>query len=1134
MSHWDLIRSRARGARAHALSEAQGNERAEALLAAADRLTGIKRVGLPHGDALLDGAQSALDLDIKYIWFDNTVESTLALFYQAHEYAHFWLHTERSVCDDTDINPNAEDDDIPLGVDRVEGYGPRERHEREANVFAREFLLPLAVARKWYLNEALRTPAIVSRTGLPESVVLHQLARGVLVPETSETDTEPPAAEEAALDESQRAAAQATRGPMLVDAGPGTGKTRTLCGRITHLLRQGVRPSAILALTFSNKAAEEMRERVAKSRPDVASAIWMGTFHAYGLELLRKYGDRIGIPASPEVLDPADAVAVLESRLTELNLVHFQYLPEPARDLRHIVAAISRAKDDLIDPTLYAAFAEKMRSTAASDEDHEAAAKAMEVANVYRIYQDTLTAENLLDFGDLIFRTVHLLREHSEVRDEVRRQHAHVLVDEYQDVNRASALFLKELVGGGAGLWVVGDARQSIYRFRGASPENIREFRRDFPGAKTLPLERNYRSASRILRVVSAFGSQMPDSAGGDGFSGWVPDRQVSGEVAMEIADGPAGEAEGIARLIQQQRSRGILFRQQAVLCRSHTWLGRVAEALEKADIPTFYLGDLFERAEVRDMLALVSLTSEGDGRGLIRVARYPEYQIPLDDVLTLFRLARENNKFFPEALSLAQDSTEISSSGKAALARLASHISDVHFGTKPWSLLSSYLFTHSSYLGSLLLAHDVRSQQRRLALYQFLRFAIEHRVKRDRSGRIDPKRSFLGQVRWLEDLGEEKQLRQMPNWASGVDAVRMLTVHGSKGLEFNTVFMPALSVGVFPASPQWRPCPPPAGMVTPSSEQHLDEETCLFFVALSRATDFLCLSRPTHSATGRTSNPSPLLNAIRAELPWPPDGAVTWSTNATGSEPTPAANRQSGRDFSVEELDRYLRCPREYFYRHVLEVRAASDAAAYVQFHRGVYALLRWLAEQHAVGRQPDTTEALEHLGQIWKELKLEGHPYEGLYRAIAQSMVGRAASRRRAGIRVPSPQWRLPLRNGTILLQPDDLERLRDGQEVVERVRTGRPTKDDRRGKFDDIYAVYVAAAEQAEPRVSRGVQVRFLSTDEVLAVSLSSKELKTRLDHYDKAMSGIASQEFAPKPNEHRCPRCSFYFICPVAEE
>ena len=245
-------------------------------------------------------------------------------------------------------------------------------------------------------------------------------------------------------------------------------------------------------------------------------------------------------------------------------------------------------------------------------------------------------------------------------------------------------------------------------------------------------------------------------------------------------------------------------------------------------------------------------------------------------------------------------------------------------------------------------------------------------------------------------------------------------------------------------------------------------------------------------------------------------------------------ASKQSGRDFSVDELDRYLKCPKEYFYRHVIEVRAASDAAAYVQFHRGVYGLLRWLAEQHATGRQPDLAEALEHLAQIWKDLRLDGHPYEGLYKGIAQTMEGRATSRRRTGIRVPSPEWRLSLRNGTVLLQPDDLERRQDGQEIVERIRTGRPTKDDRKGKFDDIYAVYVAAADRVEPHVPRRVQVRFLSTDEVLEVSLSPKELKTRLDRYDKAMAGIASQEFAPKPNEHRCPRCSYYFICPAAGE
>jgi len=1133
MTHWDLIRSRARDKRLFVLTEA-GGERASELLAAADRLTGIKRVGLPRGDVLLDGAQSSLDIEGKYIWFDNTIESALALFYQAHEYAHLWLHGDHSACDDADVDPEADDDDIPMGVERVEGYGPHERREREANVFAREFLLPLEVARQWYVAEGLRTPAVVTRTGLPESVALHQLARAVLVPpsadgeETSTPRTDPP------LDPSQKAAAQAPRGPMLVDAGPGTGKTKTLCARIDHLLTKGALPSSILALTFSNKAAEEMRERVARMRRDVGPELWMGTFHAYGLELLRKYGSHLGLSPSPEVIDPSDAVALLESRLADLDLFHYQHLPEPALNLRHIVAAISRAKDELVNPTAYANLADAMLTTATCDDDREAAAKAQEVARVYRIYQEALDAESLLDFGDLIFKVVRLLREHADVRDAVRRMHPHVLVDEYQDVNRASALFLKELVGAGAGLWVVGDTRQSIYRFRGASPKNIRQFDRDFPGAKVVPLRRNYRSASRIVRLVSAFGRQMPEAAGGGGFAAWDVDRPIDGDVAMEVADNPPAEAAGIARLIRQRHDAGIAFRHQAVLCRSHTWLARVSDALEKAGIPVFYLGDLFERPEVRDMLALLSLTSEGDGRGLVRVARFAEYQIPLEDVLTLFRLAREGNTFFPDALDLAQNAPDISNGGKKAIARLASHLSGVHFGTKPWTLVSSYLLTHSNYLRPLLSQNSVQAQQCRLALYQFMRFASEHRIRRATVGRADPKRMFLRQIRWLEELGEEKQLRQMPSWADGIDAVRMLTVHGSKGLEFNTVFVPALSKGTFPASPQWRPCPAPLGMLDQTSTEHEAEEACLFFVSLSRARDFLCLSRPARSSLGRTSNPSPFLHTISAELPRPPDGAVTWP-----GAPTTAQSTDSGvgsaatREFSVDELDRYLNCPREYFYRHVLEIRAGNDGTAYVQFHKCVYDLLRWMAEQHATGQQPSTAAALQQFGMLWKQLTLDSHPHEPLYRKIAESMVARSSSRGRLGTHVASPEWRLSLTNGSIVVRPDDVERLQDGSEVVERLRTGRPTKEQIGGKFDDIYAAYVEAADRAEPRVQRRVQIRFLSTDTVLPVSLSTKEIQTRLDRYDKAISGITRKEFLPKPSEHRCPRCSYYFICPTAE-
>lgn len=1115
------------------LAEAGGDERAGALLAAADRLTGFTRVGLPHGDPLLDGAQSSLDREIGYIWFDTEIDASLALFYQAHEYAHLWLHGESIACDDSDIDPNADEDDLPFGVQRIEAYGPNERQEREANVFAREFLLPLGLVRGWYAVQDQRVPAMAQRTGLPESIVFHQLARAVLVPEPDLVRRIASFSAEAPLDPSQKEAAHAPRGPVLVDAGPGTGKTRTLCGRVVHLLNARVPPRAILALTFSNRAAEEMRDRIARVRPDAALQIWMGTFHAYGLELLRKYGKRVGLSPTPEVLDPSDAVLLLEAQLVDLNLFHYQYLPEPTLNLRHIVNAISRAKDELVGPTEYARLAEGMAAVAASDEERETAARAAEVARAYRVYQEALDAELLLDFGDLVQKAVRLLSENPDVREEVRRTHVHVLVDEYQDVNRASAMLLRELVGAGAGLWVVGDARQSIYRFRGASPDNMRLFRQDFPGARVLPLRRNYRSSTAVLQVVSRFAAAMPAAAGGGGFAGWEADRQTVGEVAMEVAEDFAAEASGLARSIQARRDSGVAFCEQAILCRSHTWLARISAALEAAGIPTLYLGDLFSRPEVRDMLALLSLTCEGNGSGLVRVARFPEYRIPLADVLALLELAREKQRFFPDALDLAQDAPTISEDGKAALGLLASHLAGVHFGMRPWTVLSSYLFVRSDYLRPFLADHSVGAQQHRLALYQLLRFASEYRSRWAIGATVNPRRQFLRHVRWLEALGEERQLRQIPSWAEGFDAVRMLTVHASKGLEFDSVYMPALGRGIFPASRQWQPCPPPPGMVDASAQQHDAEETCLFFVGLSRAVNFLCLSRAERYSAARRTNPSPFLEVIDGLLPSAVGGAVSQRAIATPPSVLRVVSAPgTERQFAADELDRYLRCPREYFYRHVIEVRASSDGSAYVQFHRCLYTVLRWLGEQYREPQQPDTFAALQKLAEVWAADGPRSHPYEPLYLRVAKSMVERASVRSHLGGRMASPQWEVPLEHGRVVFQPDDLESLPDGSLVVERLRTGRPTKGDLKGDFDDIYALYITAARQSS-RPCR-VQVRFLSSETVLSVSLSDSELRTRLGHYDSAIVGIINGAFYPKVDEHRCPRCAYYFICPMAED
>ena len=948
MSHWDEIRRQARTRRATALREAGGDPSAESLLAAAERLTGFERIGLPAGDSLLDGADATLDHSMKRVWFNREVEPRLALFYQAHEYAHLWLHPEREYQPEFNLDPEAIEEPLPVGLNRVEGYGPEELREREANVFAREFLLPTDVLRSWYEADKVSASDTAEKLGLPQALVLQQMSRALLTPEISSPDISPGETNERPMDPSQQEAAHAQRGPLLLEAGPGTGKTRTLVGRIVYLLEQGVPPTAILALTFSNRAAEEMRLRVAEAKPEDASRIWIGTFHAFGLELLRRYGAHLGLPARVSVLDPSDSIALLEGMLTDLNLDHYQNLYDPAFYLRDIMAAISRAKDELVGPEKYAALGENMLAQAATSDEKEAAEKAVEVARVYKAYQNALDQEHLLDFGDLIYKSVSLLRTRVDVRDTLRGTHRHVLVDEYQDVNRASGLLLKELVGAGAGLWVVGDTRQAIYRFRGAAPDNMRRFGEDFPGAKIKSLRYNYRSQPAIVGVFAGLASNMRASRGGPIFVPWEPKRPDSGgRVLMEVADDLAAEADGMAKEIERQRAYGIPYSQQAILCRSHTNLGRVAAQFEDLGIPVLYLGDLFERAEVRDMLSLLSLACEPDGRGLVRVARFPEYQVPLNDVLSLLELARERNVPFPDALGLAAAAPNISTHGKEGLTLLERHLDGMRYA-RPWTLLTYYLFERSGYLDTVLGDQSVAGQQLLLALYQFLQFAHEQRPAAPGEA-TDSKLRLLRYIRQLEIYGDEKQLRQLPTWADDIEAVRLLTVHASKGLEFEAVYLPGLGRGRFPTRRQGQPCPPPQGLTVSDNDEHDEEEECLFFVGLSRARDVLCLSRALRYGA-QNSNPSDLLAKISDLLPGAPSGPVTWPSTTPSpvvlAEPTP-----TDQSFAVEDLEVYLRCPRQYFYESILGLSRSREDSGYVEFHRCVYRVLRWMGEERASG---------------------------------------------------------------------------------------------------------------------------------------------------------------------------------------
>jgi len=954
-----------------------------------------------------------------------------------------------------------------------------------------------------------------------------------------------------------------------------------------------------------------MRERVERFAPDAAPKIWIGTFHAFGLELLRRYWQEAALPPRARVLDPVDALFILERHLPQLGLDYYQNLYEPTTHLAAILAAISRAKDELVSPDKYEEFAGAMLACAQGEGDAEEtrkAERAAEVARVYHFYQNYLERSGLLDFGDLIFRTVRLLSEQDTVRTKIQAQYLHVLVDEYQDVNRACGVLLGLLANRGEGLWVVGDTRQAVYRWRGAAPAQVRHFLKDFPHGRTKALTVNYRSLPPIVHLISAVASQMSVLPATDShtettamteradFSAWQAHRQESdttpdeqSAVRFEIATNADAEARELAQVIKSREERGVPFRAQVVICRKHSQLTKLARALEAKGVPTLYLGDIFERSEVRDMLALVALASDGSGRTLPRVARFPEYNVPLREVRAILQAAKETGREFPDALISLKSTQAVGAlphnkvgevttgtNGAASvigkegntstegLARLTYHLARVAHLQSAWKMLTHYLFIHSRYLMPVLADGSSAGAQRRLAIYQLLQFIHNEGMRAvEATNEPDARRAILRYVRRLKSLYEDKSLRPAPISAEGLDAVRLTTVHGAKGLEWSCVYLPYLGRGYFPAKRQYEPCPPPVGMIETFSDggdnkteeggdageaqkdTHLEEEECLFFLALSRARDRLCLSRAKRYG-GSTSKASELLEKIEEHLSRAADSAATWHAEieenvADVLSKSPPQMPDPKPLFTERQLGTYLKCPRKFFYEQRLYLSGKGEETAYLRFHACVYETLAWLAGERMAGRLVEGSadafqeSAQAQLTQLWRAKGPVGHVYESFYREQAALMVERAVRHySRARGQLFHQTWTIERLGALISITPDYMELIEGAGGAIVLFRQTRTGKPPARTPDDDAYALFYAVTAEHFPQARPRVEILYLSTDEIIEVNLSQRTINTRLKHYDNAISGILAGEFPPEVSDHQCPRCAHFFTCPKAEE
>ena len=632
------------------------------------------------------------------------------------------------------------------------------------------------------------------------------------------------------LNPEQRKAVMTVEGPLLLLAGAGSGKTTVLINRIANLIRYGagseseevptgateadlavleagegeearrlaavepVEPWRVLAITFTNKAADELKTRLERTVGPAAADIWAQTFHSACVRILRRDADRLGFSKSFTIYDTADSQSTVKKILKDFDLDEKLFAP------RYVLSVISKAKDGMISPEAFAAQAKKSYDV-----------RRERIAEIYTEYARRLRDADAMDFDDLILNTVQLLQEYEDVRAFYQRKFRYVLVDEYQDTNHLQYLLASTLAGGYENICVVGDDDQSIYRFRGATIRNILEFEKDYPQARVIRLEQNYRSTGHILDAANAV---IKNNRERKGKTLWTA-KDPGDLLCLHVAPNENEEAQFVADKILDAFEQGTPWSDNAVLYRINALSNQMEFAFKRRGIPYRVYGGtkFFDRAEVKDMLAyLCVLANPADELRLLRILNVPARGIGPGSVEKCAEIARREGKTFYEILQAADQYPELQR-GAVRMRQFAVMMDELRAmsGSEPLDEVYDALIEKSGYILALQ-GKESQENESRIENVKELKSNILTYIKETGDASLH---GFLDEVALYTDLD---------NMDRDADCVVMMTIHSAKGLEFPTVFLVGAEEGIFP------------GLKTIGEPEEMEEERRLCYVAITRA----------------------------------------------------------------------------------------------------------------------------------------------------------------------------------------------------------------------------------------------------------------------------------------------------------
>ncbi|MBI5887903.1 MAG: ATP-dependent helicase [Deltaproteobacteria bacterium] len=983
------------------------------------------------------------------------------------------------------------------------------------------------------------------------------------------------------LNEEQKKAVNHGAGPLLVVAGAGTGKTKVITARIARLIASGVPAADILALTFTEKAAAEMEERVDRAVPYGYSSVWISTFHAFGERVLRDNALAIGITTDFKVLSEAETVIFLKERLFDLPMDYYRPLGDPSKYLSAIINSISRLKDEDVTPGEFSAFIERLQgeTDASSKEAMDYLKEKTELSRTYEKYAEIMAKAGYLDFGDLITLVLKLFRQRPNILKRYGERFKYILADEFQDTNYAQFELLRLLGKGHENIMAVADDDQSIYKFRGAASSNVMKFREVFPGHQLITLKRNYRSVQSILdasyrlirhndpdrlevqsgidkRLISA----RPEAAGLN---------EAAGVKRMHF-DTIEGEAGFVADTIFKKAAQGgqggmngARYKDFAVLVRARSDARPFLCALENLGLPCHFSGGsgLYAREDISLLISFLRcVTDFNDNLSLFHLASSFIYGLKAEDIIPLNNLSKRTHRpliYIMKDAAGGRLGGHVSAEGAQIIRRITGDVerfSAMALEESAGRVLYNFL-TDSGYIASLVKEGSARSVEtvKNIARFFEVTAHMEERLLVKKAG------ALVELLRLFIEAGENPSAAE-PGFDE--DAVQVMTVHKAKGLEFSTVFMVNLVDRRFPRSEKKEPIELPDALIKdilPAGDFHLQEERRLFYVGMTRARDELFLTSAANCGGARAKKPSrfvaeallPGVEPLRVDAPEAPamktnalDAIAAFGRAQAGqsvAQAQPAAQAAHCAEdgavrLSFYQIDDYLTCPYKYRFAHVLKIPLLPHHN--IIYGKAVHDAIAFYFRRRLDNMEASVDELLGVFNASWRSegFLSKGHENERFSSGVETLRRFYAAGGEFTPVAVEK-EFSIeagvePLQGESILKGRWDIIVNRGGEDFIMDFKTSDvrdAKKAAKKAKESLQLKLYTLAYKTAFQKFPAGCALYFVESGISGEAQFGQKEMDATLAVIAEVSEGVRKRAFNATPDYRNCSWCAFNNIC-----